>query len=1457
MGGPSGQFKLTPEAMRETFARLNAELFGGQLATIPLKVSNAVKRGGTYRAKADFVQANPRMRRLLGDYRIENLRDESIAISKKVCPTQEALDRFMAHEMVHQWQCEVLGVTGGSGGHDESFHQKAGEINSIRGPGFVTVNSDVAPGELGGGKGQIYHVVFFERGGQRFGGFSRRPFGPPAMEIIERTAERMGAEYRLLTTTSHDAQVLLDMSRMRPGARSRSWPVLPNDLYESIVSGEATTAALRRARRRLADLRGVTLYHGTSLEIAARIAREGIRSFSGDQWSGNPAVANADTDAIYLTPDFELAARYAQGLAGDRPPAVLECRVSGRHMKKLRTDPMDTWEDSWDESGSGSIEFPHHQEDLYRLQNDAVDFLGRRGVKMPFFGAFPGDDEFDKYDGLNLYKLALRHIREAAPERAREVFRQFREEFPPGNHGFYHIRPDGTVRLDSSYWEEVHQLQYSPRPRQPGGKPTRLPPAAIKAAWVPAETAPRGSETREVRPRNLPCESKEKFDEEATAHESIPDWCDALEKAEGAEDIEFIRVNDRYIEDIGDDDPEPLLAVREVAKEMMESPEEDHSQRIRELREEYGGFYDPYDNWGGDTYCEPVALAKVPLDSLAPAAVAAALRTASLDIAASSGTIVAYHATLSGSDILRDGFKKSDEVGRVGLGGSSMGGSVSLTTDWGVATGIHKSFVMIHDLVNADDPLAAIRGHLESLDPPLAESVKDYWKSADGGDLPELLSGWKPKPYGARMQTYDQLVQQGFRPQHAAGDEGGEGDTLYYQWLEPVTKEDAEKMVYTYVKVYFYANTDEYNPVFMGGDASHFKGIPREDIGVFTVELHVDPSKKQKNHGELHRSPGYAILPAESEYRISDMSMIGEILDYDAHPGDAPKVRGEERSYHADPEVEVAVNGLLSLLSEHRDLLGRGGRLDVRQAMAVLRNADNMRSVGEAAASILSATGLRGLERTLRSVVELSGRVRPSEAARRALAAMPDSVREEVENAPYTTRFSDISERWYDTDEAAYTSWVDALGGMGIRETDAEYEIDSWISGKQFDHADQLRSEIGWVRREIPEFAQDEAEAYLELAERLSDPTRAKVATTLRIAIRTVYEAGDPSKARYFILRRGKLWLWGGIELGGADEARLVESIQEEFGTDRPPFDQEFPIDNQYRVRDMFEPSGLFGPASDEDMTRFQDFASDTLHGMVLPDGTLRAKTVTGLPVHADHPEMEKLLRHLGVEAERPQPKGMWYHGFLLTPERAAGVGRFGLRPGESVGESNWERNEEYDRSLVYLTTDEMTAKGHACGRNEGKYPYAAVVAVRAESLDRTRMEADFDAERAGFRPGRAGLMGYRGRIPVTAFDWVKIHRNGYNQETTPLLLALESDEFAAMAKEYAEWAERTKEDRDALEAEQRHGPSFTDQRRVQELMGKIDEDPIRQAADAAKAEPMGIAASLRAARLRVEVSHG
>jgi len=154
-GTADDNFKLDLAMAQEAFGRLNVELFGGQLQRVLIRFSNAIRKAGTYSAKMSYEQPNAFMRRMLKDYRVKDIHDQAITLSRKVILTQEALDRVMAHELIHQWQTEVLGISEDNGGHGETFRSKMGEINVVKGAGFVTVTSDVVAGGTGGKTGQV------------------------------------------------------------------------------------------------------------------------------------------------------------------------------------------------------------------------------------------------------------------------------------------------------------------------------------------------------------------------------------------------------------------------------------------------------------------------------------------------------------------------------------------------------------------------------------------------------------------------------------------------------------------------------------------------------------------------------------------------------------------------------------------------------------------------------------------------------------------------------------------------------------------------------------------------------------------------------------------------------------------------------------------------------------------------------------------------------------------------------------------------------------------------------------------------------------------------------------------------------------------------------------------------------------------------------------------------------
>ena len=76
-------------------------------------------------------------------------------------------------------------------------------------------------------------------------------------------------------------------------------------------------SALKVARRYLQAIHKMTLYHGTELKNLPSIERKGLIAQGGIKWSALN-VLRSKQDAVYLTSDLELAARYAVGQAGKK-----------------------------------------------------------------------------------------------------------------------------------------------------------------------------------------------------------------------------------------------------------------------------------------------------------------------------------------------------------------------------------------------------------------------------------------------------------------------------------------------------------------------------------------------------------------------------------------------------------------------------------------------------------------------------------------------------------------------------------------------------------------------------------------------------------------------------------------------------------------------------------------------------------------------------------------------------------------------------------------------------------------------------------------------------------------------------------------------------------------------------------------------------------------------------------
>lgn len=285
-----------------------------------------------------------------------------------------------------------------------------------------------------------------------------------------------------------------------------------------IEDGKMTTRlqsakiASQVAARYLEAIARMTFYHGTDFDNLKSIAKKGLVAHNGLQWGGASAL-DPGTGAVFLTSDFNLAARYGLGAARTQTPVVLDVSITApKRFKRLRYDPMDQMDNAWDVEESYDDEGKQVQSDLDELERSLIKhFTGERD----YHGFVRWPDDLGNYDGINLYKvLANGGVKYLASKYGLRVDRKAiiqwlhkaLEKFKGGAWGYMEIKSDGTLKLTEEYFYTREQLMYM----------KGLPPSTIKGVWLRMEDfdLPESAykETKLEAAKDLPGEAADRFE---------------------------------------------------------------------------------------------------------------------------------------------------------------------------------------------------------------------------------------------------------------------------------------------------------------------------------------------------------------------------------------------------------------------------------------------------------------------------------------------------------------------------------------------------------------------------------------------------------------------------------------------------------------------------------------------------------------------------------------------------------------------------------------------------------------------------------------------------------------------------------------------------------------------------------------------------------------------------------
>jgi len=267
-----------------------------------------------------------------------------------------------------------------------------------------------------------------------------------------------------------------------------------------------TALIMRVAQRYLNAVSNMVFYHGTDMDNLPNIARKGLVPRSGIEWDGGQAFTGVGHQAVYLTPNFELAARYAVGSHKGQKPSVLEVQISmSKRFKLLSEDPMDIPDSAWEVEESYDDDRQEVEYGLESVGREVIKLLGAkqnyRGRPMDIWftvepqdlakykkGGQPirhthnlGQAELEFLDGVNVYKALTGEIIKAIEKSGnphladrKRIMRLVQNGLKRENWQYIEIRPDGTMKLTEHYFATREQLMFL----------KGLPPSTIKGVWV-------------------------------------------------------------------------------------------------------------------------------------------------------------------------------------------------------------------------------------------------------------------------------------------------------------------------------------------------------------------------------------------------------------------------------------------------------------------------------------------------------------------------------------------------------------------------------------------------------------------------------------------------------------------------------------------------------------------------------------------------------------------------------------------------------------------------------------------------------------------------------------------------------------------------------------------------------------------------------------------------------------